>query len=525
LLNLITEWLKQKENYVSYRSEVDNALTFQNKIADMLFHARVHFDNLKASDCYIVQTISNKFDYFYEHPGHYRHNFYNFNIKRNEYVYDKANMNEAAKNFTVDDTTRNRAIVLSLLNELKHGYFSKNKFLEKFDRYPYKDIFFDTNENTVEQIKNDAEARLRQNEFSFEDFKSAYVDKIKEESRGLQEIGIFYPFVVNHDIFEDVHYLFEINHLKFQKDNKNISDIVNNFYKGYGVNCDKSKDIFNLEKYFTHPGFGYSKEFAYFNPYENYEKYKYEYKQIKDNIVLKKLKFKDFIFELFEALNRAQVGIIKFQHENLIGTLITTRSKNRQYSIRELIEIQIKKVENDELPIQGFDQQLYRSILHAFKYQSSNFIFTKNTKIDDMEVFARFPDYFRQNAKLVLDDILSVLNKDDSSKLQYIYDHYMEKLNIIAKKYKLNLENKHITHDMLLDLVFFYKDKSKEKLSKPFNSTMEKIYQKNQNRNIEKIIDFDFQTKFKQQYDDHFNMYKPHEIKTENGERKYMMFM
>lgn len=76
---------------------------------------------------------------------------------------------------------------------------------------------------------------------------------------------------------------------------------------------------------------------------------------------------------------------------------------------------------------------------------------------------------------------------------------------------------------MLLDLVFFYNDPNKEKLSKPFNSTIAKIYEENQRKNIEKSIDFDFQRKFMQQYNDYFNMYKPSEVKMEDGKIKYMM--
>jgi len=525
MLNLILEWLNQKQNYVSYQPKQDDMTTFQDKLSNMLITARVHFENLKASDCYIIENISDRIDYSYQHPAHYRYNFENFNIKRNEYIYDKANMCETAKNFTTQDSVQNRAITLVLLNELQHTYVSKNKFLEKFDKYSYKNIFFDIKEDFMAQTKNDAETLLRQNEFSFEDFKSDYVDKIKDESRGLREIGIFYPFIFNHDIFEPTHFLFEINHLKFQKNDENFLDIVKKFYKSYGVNSDKSKDIFKLEQYFANPGFGYSKHFAYFDPFKNYEKYKIQYKQIREIITSNKLKFQDFLFELFDAFNRAQIGIVKFQHENLIDTLITTRSKNRQYSIRELIDIQMNKVEANEFQLQGYNRQLYLTILHAFKNQPMDFVFTKNTKVDDMECFSHFPDFFKQNARLILDDLLSVLSKDDSSKLQYIFDHYKNELNVIIKKYKLNLQSKHIIHDMLLDLVLFYSDKNKEKLSKPFNSTIEKIYQKNQNKDIEKIIDFDFQTKFMKQHNDYFNMYKPCEIQTENGKTKYMMMM
>lgn len=523
MLRIILKWLNQKQNYVNYQSSVESMISFQEKLSDMLVKGRVYFEDLQASECYIVQDISNKCDYFYENPTNHRHDFQNFNIKRNEYIYDKVNMNEAIKNYTIEDSVRNRAIALNLLHELEHSYKTSNKFIEKFDKYTYQNIFFDIKKDSVAQIKNDAENLLLQNEFIFEDFKNTYLDEIQSKSKGLEEIGIFYPFKLNHDIFKSQHFLFEINHLKFQKNDKNILEIVNKFYKNYGINCHKSKDVFTLEHYFAYPGYSYSKYFAYFDPFKNYEKYKNKYNDINENITSQKQEFKNFIFKLFDLFNEAQIAIVKFQHENLLDALITTRSKDRQYSIRDLVDIRVKQIENGELPLQGFRGQLYRAILHAFKNQPEDFVFSKTTKIDDMKGFAHVPEYFKQEARFILADFLSVINKDDSSKLQYIVDYYTEKLDVVSKEYKLNHKNKKVIHEMLLDLAFFYNNHNKEKLSKPFNSTIAKIYEENQKKSIEKRIDFDFQRKFMQQYNDYFNMYKPSEVKMEDGKIKYMM--
>lgn len=523
MLRIILKWLNQKQNYVNYQPSVDNSISFQKKLSDMIVKGRVHIEDLQANECYIVQDSSNSCDYFYEKPTNHRHDFQNFNIKRNEYIYDKVSMYEAIKNYTIEDSIQNRAIALNLLHELEHSYKTNNKFIEKFDNYTYQNIFFDIKKDSIAQIKNDAENLLLQNEFIFEDFKNTYLDKIQIKSRGLEEIGIFYPFKLDHDIFKSQHFLFEINHLKFQKNDSNILEIVNKFYKNYGINCDKSKKILTLEEYFAHSGFNYLKNFAYFDPFKNYEKYKDVYKNIQENITFRKLEFKNFIFRLFEFFNEAQFVIVKFQHENLLDALITNRSKDRQYSVRELVDLRMKQIENGELPLQESNKQQYRKILHAFKNQSEDFVFSKTTKIDDMDGFANVLENDKQGAQLILADFLSVLNKDDSSKLQYIVDYYTKKLNIISKEYRLNKKNKKVIHKMLLDLAFFYNDHNKEKLSKPFNSTISKIYEENQKKSIEKRIDFDFQKKFMQQYNGYFNMYKPSEIKTEDGKRKYIM--
>lgn len=194
MLRIILKWLNQKQNYVNYQPSVDSLTSFQEKLSDMLVKGRVYFEDLQASECYIVQDISNKCDYFYEKPTNHHYNFQNFNIKRNEYIYDKVNMNEAIKNYTIEDSVRNRAIALNLLHELEHSYKTNNKFIEKFDKYTYQNIFFDIKKDSVAQIKNDAENLLLQNEFIFEDFKNTYLDEIQSKSKGLEEIGIFYPF-------------------------------------------------------------------------------------------------------------------------------------------------------------------------------------------------------------------------------------------------------------------------------------------------------------------------------------------
>ena len=65
MLRIILKWLNQKQNYVNYQPSVDSLTSFQEKLSDMLVKGRVYFEDLQASECYIVQDISNKCDYFY----------------------------------------------------------------------------------------------------------------------------------------------------------------------------------------------------------------------------------------------------------------------------------------------------------------------------------------------------------------------------------------------------------------------------------------------------------------------------
>lgn len=522
---IILDWLKTKLNYVYYCVDTDDSATFQERLADLLVYGRVHFCDLKAADCYITQNIDSQIDYHLEHPNRFKYTFENFNIKRNEYIFDKVKMLEAVKNMTAQDTIQNRAIVLDLLKELKHRYSVTNKFIDHFDKYSYKEIFFDITKEGIDNFIQSIENSLVKSEFSFDEFKTNYIDMIPHYSRGMNEIGIFYPFKLDHDIFEKEHHLFEINHLKFNKHTDHIINLASNFYKKYGINSNPTKSIFTLHHFFAYPGQQYLKEFAYFDPFKNFEKYKQVYIQLKAYMKEKKLDFGSFIFELYEVFNEAQVGLVKFQHENLIDTLITTRSKNRQYSIRELINFKLKQLEKNELDIFGFDRQFYHAVLHFLQKQPADFIFSKSTKIHDMPGADFWPEIFKQNAQLILNDFLSVLNKDGTSNLRYIIDQYEFKLSTIIKKYQLKSEFKSILIEMLLDLAILYNKKDQKKLSKPFNTTFEKIYQKNQNKKIDDLINFDFHNEFIQEYRSRFEKYLPFEFKTEDGHIKYIMIM
>ena len=78
---IILDWLKTKLNYVYYCVDTDNSTAFQERLADLLVYGRVHFCDLKAADCYIIQNIASQIDYHLEHPNRFKYTFANFNIK------------------------------------------------------------------------------------------------------------------------------------------------------------------------------------------------------------------------------------------------------------------------------------------------------------------------------------------------------------------------------------------------------------------------------------------------------------
>jgi len=500
---IIIDWLKGKQNYISYKMDTDDFFQFEDKLAKVYGHGRVHYSDLEANECYIIEKFPDK----PESTKHYRHNFENFNIPRIEYVYDKIKMLDNAKNLSTDWSVKNKYMGLDLLNQLRHSYESHNKFIEKYQQFTYKDIFYNIKKSDIFQIENDV--LYQSNGGNFKEFVKMYEDGIKSGSKNIQEIGIFFPFKIDHDIFKHKHFLFEINPVKFLRNDKNFLTIVENFYRGYGINSNISKGLLSLEQYFIHPGLRYLEQFAYFDPLKNYQKYMKDYKQISNTKTIKKLGLKNFVFELFEILNQAQISFVKFQHENLINAIFISEG-GRQKSIRDLIKSEIKIIEEKRLyERSSCDYEHYTVLLALLNGQQINKAFTAKTKVNNVEIFNNAPETIKQYAQFILDNYCSITNKGNSAKLQYIHNYYKNKIKIIAKKYKLNLEESRILNEMLLDLIYFYGDRSKEKLSRPFNTTIAEIYKKYQRKNLEDIIDFDFQAKFIQKYNYIFEQYRP----------------
>lgn len=515
----IIEWLKTKKNYCYYESETDDFSIYNNRLYQLLKDSRVHYKDLNASKCYIVECFDKSIAIDSYTPNNYKYNFENFNLKHNEYLYYKVKMKDASKKFLTEDSFSNRVVVLDLLNDLKNDLTIMNKFLEKKKKYTFKNIFFDVNKNNVKQYINDATETLRQKSFPYQEFKNSYIDKIRAEEK-LDHIGIFYPFTLSHNIFKNEFYLLEINHLRFQKNNNNFEKIVDSFYNGYQINSDKLKDYyFKLENYFVHPGSIYILSFAYIDPFKNLEKYNKAYKKIENHAKINKLDFNKLFFKLLDFLNLVQFTVVRFQHENLINMLNSYRTKERFFSVNELINIKI--IEKEKKNDSSYNLELYNGVLKFLKEQPSNKILTKNTKVEDLIGYEDSSDLIKQNLKLVLDDLLNSLSKDDNSKLEYILDHFSKVFLQRFKEYKFKKEHNTIIQNMIKDLILFYGDQKSEKFSKPLNNKFEQILLDSKHLDLNKIIDFNFSKNFINKNSKKFERHIPIKINTEDGKIKY----
>lgn len=503
LQSVILDWLKTKQNYCYYQANTDNLAIFQNRLSELLLSGRVHIGDLKPSDCYIVENIDDVIEWKLEHTAHAKHTFDNFNVQLHEHVYNNVKIKEASKIFESNNCAQQRKTLIELVSEFKK-YNAKKNALTKELIDPYALIFSKSDRNSVEHIIDDIKnSSISDGMFPNGDIPE-YMERVIRSCKGLQEIGIFCPFKFDHDIFAEDHYLFEINHLKFRRKDNNFLNLITNFYQANQLN-NCFGEVFTLKRFFAYPGNQYIPHFAYFDPFKHYEKYLEVYKKIKTDFKERKLEFNSFIFELFEIFNQAQIGIVKFQHANLIDSIYTNRSLDRQYTARELADEMMKRMDpNCDLIYMTREY----AMLHFLKSLPSDKLIGKNIKIKDLEETKSWSEEYIQMVQSLLDELLNVLNKDSSSRLQNIMDHYNSKVVKLMKKYRLK-QYKDAFYDMLLDLVYFYSDRTQEKLLYTFNSTIKEIYQKNQHRSIDDIVDFDFEEKFVQFYRGEFEKHQP----------------
>lgn len=516
--SVILDWLKTKQNYCYYQADTDNLAIFQNRLSELLLSGRVHIGDLKPSDCYIVNSIKESISWHLKHTIHAKHTFENFNIQLHEHVYNNVKIKEASKIFESNNCEQQRKTLIELVIEFKKYNTKKNAPTKELID-PYALIFSKSDRNSVEHIIEDIKnSSISDGMFPNGDIPE-YMKRVISSCKELQEIGIFYPFKFDHDIFTEDHYLLEINHVKFRRKDNKFVNLITNFYQANRLNSYFG-NVFTVKRFFAYPGNQYIPHFAYFDPFKSYDKHQKTYEKI-NNDFKEKLEFKSFIFELFEIFNQAQIGIVKFQHANLIDVITTNRSSNRQYTVRELADELMKRIDPDCDLI--YMTREY-AILHFLKNLPSDRLVGKNIKIKNLEETKNWSQEYIQNTQAVLDELLNVLNKDSSSRLQYIIDHYNSKVVKLMKKYRLT-KYKDVLYDMLLDLVYFYKNRTEEKLLYTFNSTIKQIYQKNQHRSIDDIVDFDFEEKFIYLYREHFERYQPCKIPTDDDRSKFLMML
>jgi len=438
---------------------------FAKKLSKLLIASRIHFSDLEASESYLVTKQNDNIHIEPIKANHNRYTFENFNRKINEYVYDTEQLIRMSKSSNTKHSIQNYATLLLPLIGLKESQFQKSN----------KKFFFNLPTTKINHLIQNTENLMQNKNLDFQDFQSNITDEITTKSSNLEEMGIFYPFEYKHDIFAKKYYLLEINHIQLIKDDETLIDKKQKFYKEYEVKGNHD--------YFATASIIYNKEFAYFDPFFYLKNFKKEHALLIKNIEKNKMDTSNFTFELLEFLNLAQFQIVRFQHENLLNLITVKRSEDRSYSFPELCDIKIKRYE------ENMKKDISKINIHtlnvhlALRYYLRTGAYKEHKSVEDLKL--NISDYDINEVTLIINDIFSVLRKQNDSNLNYILHYCQEYVETSLQKFKLNKQSKLAIKHILKSMIRFHTN-PKDKLSKKINSVLNNIYTNKQRTEISK---------------------------------------
>ena len=225
--------------------------------------------------------------------------------------------------------------------------------------------------------------------------------------------------------------------------------------------------------------------------------------------------FNSFLIELFDFFNLLQYEVVCFQQKNLLNSIISLKSKNRIMTINEYIDSKLKIMENLHN-----NREYEIRILRALRESDLK----KTTEISELSFFKENKDLL-EDAEIIFSFILELLNISEKSSLDFIYKVYKNEVKKIIKKYKLIKKEEKDIHNMILDLILFYGDSSKEKLRNPYNNRIREIFLENQNKKFLNKIDDNFEENFIKKYSKKFDKYRPFKIMYENKKYKEAYYL
>jgi|GEM_PF-3483486 len=537
---LILTWLKNRKNYISFQNS--NVLgNCRNQLKNLLIASRIHHDDLEASEYYFIErkNILNQkiLEVNRQFPNNHQYKFKNYNMPINQYLHYFEHMKILARCFDSFDLHTKifniKLILIRVRKELKQkNRIIKEKILKYNDIFPFNpttqpSVKKPEDKNIILQYIKQIRKNLKAGECDFGYFKDKYIDFMAKTTDNIEEVGVFYPFKLDNDIFENRFYLLEFNPIRFTRQNNvNFIKIVRDFYKKYKINHPGSMENLTLEEYFTTPGDIYEESFAYFNPFKFVRKYSQEFQYLIDYVKNNGINHKLFYFDFFNFLNQTQYKSVVTQHENLLRNINLYRSKNRQISPKEFLSRTIKDLTEmlfgDEYKKYNFTEDKlqylhgHRRMLIIFEEKYNKL----SKKPKDIVIDDLFPadnplyETFRLFGNEVLSEIKEYLGTNQLT-LQDMLEAYILESKTITDNYSLDKKCEKLILDAIYDIILFYGDREKEKMSKYFNNTINNLYVKYQKTNLKNIINVDYAKEFERENIHEFNfLYSTQKKKT-----------
>lgn len=272
LEKLAIKWLEDKHNFLSVNNNKNSFKQFIYKYSSLINESRINFHDLEASPFYMkTGCIGGNDLIFYESPFNHRHNFKNFNMPIIDLLYDTAKIKNDFLFFSLHSDQEKENIINDHMNAIISE--SKNKrnlkiFLFQKEKKECKnDVFLNYSKllyNFTPKIAYEFIDLLKEDKSLIQTYENDYINssnKRKVEENG-NNLYIFFPFKLDHDIWSNKNYLVEINKYKFQRANIDLKALVTKFYEQYKPNPIYSIKQLTLEDYFSYSGMTYKKSFC-----------------------------------------------------------------------------------------------------------------------------------------------------------------------------------------------------------------------------------------------------------------------
>ena len=491
----IHQWLKNKINYIYFNKIEDSSPheLFQ-RVDRVLMEARIHYKDISAMPFYVITKTQ---------QGLHQKEFEK--LKKGNNTVKSTSINIllslqaiANKILFIDDKLTQEESLDFIKNECRN-FFDKENNNFKYNYFEQQFQYLD--DSIINDFKSlDSKALIS-------NYKNILLDDNRSKYKHIEEFGIFYPLNYDRNIFDDKHYFFEINPLKFRTE-EHLKKYAYKF-----LQIDESEDyISTLNNYFTNThkshAITYNHHVAYFNPFillgkedddkkeKNGEEFKKFTKYLNSH---KKLDTHTVIIKLLNFLNKVTFFCTLAQYESIINKVIFSeyeyKKTKRKDLVKQIFEIEIQRnkkycMSNEFTSIKNsysLRRLLILSCLQTY-YQETKVSKNKQPTYIDLKLV---DDIDIEIFNTLMKELDLFLNRGKSLKLLYKQACYLK--NKFFQEFSIPRKNVRFLDDVIKDIITFG---SRTDMKKPYNAYLEKQHSNIRYENIKDYYNFDIKLDF-----------------------------
>lgn len=441
-------WFKEKANYFYYNIyEEDSYAKFENKMADAFLNALIHTEDHEATPFYIIKKMKNeKMKVTFKNFVQGKNTAKSFNQKHYASLQDIVNKIYLFNNLTkLDDKEKIKLYTKHLGNAEDEMYH--NHFLEDLDQVRYSNFLTLSDLNLLK--KNYSLNNIN-------DFFGAIVQQISNNSdlKEIEEIGFFYPTQYNHNVFQDKHYLFEINPYKFHLkslQNSKINKFLSFYFLEHPLNRRTNFLDYTNTKIPFHHGKVFTVSVAYIDPLKILEK-KYQADLSMFNAYINKNisqeAAKELWLALLEKINRLTFYCVIAQFQNLVSSILVKKHNTKNYSKKSFIKLLINNETDLLLTLEKRKHEVLKK-MHQY-YEKHQLLKNHKLKAEDLGIYD-------SDGKKTFDEIEQSIDLlySKSASLQLLYSYSLDEIKEQLKDFKVPQKLHKSFKPLLLDIITF----------------------------------------------------------------------